>query len=91
MLDLPLGDVSLTAAAIATVNILGPADGSDPRTWLLAALEVSGVAVHLYGKDARPGRKLGHVTAIGDDPTETRARARRAAGRLTGKETSDEQ
>ncbi len=91
VLDLPLGDVSLTAPAVATVNILGPADGSDPRSRLPAALEVPGVAVHLYSKDARPGRKLGHVTAVGDDPTETRAHARRAANRLTGKEATDEQ
>jgi 5-(carboxyamino)imidazole ribonucleotide synthase len=91
VLDLPLGDTSPTAPAIATVNVLGPADGSDPRTRLAAALEVPGVAVHLYDKRARPGRKLGHVTATGDDPTETRARARRAADRLTGEEASDEQ
>ncbi len=91
VLDLPLGDTSLTAPAVATVNVLGPADGSDPRTRLPAALEVPGVAVHLYGKEARPGRKLGHVTAIGDDADESRARAWRAAHRLTGKEATDEQ
>ena len=84
VLDLPLGDTSLTAPAVATVNVLGPADGSDPRTRLRAALEVPGVGIHLYGKDARPGRKLGHVTAVGHDPTETRERARCAAARLTG-------
>ena len=91
VLDLPLGDTSLTARAVATVNVLGPADGSDPRARLPAALGVPGVAVHLYGKDARPGRKLGHVTAVGDDADETRARARRAAHHLTGEETTDEQ
>lgn len=90
VLDLPLGDTSVTAPAVATVNVLGPADGSDPRARLPAALEVPGVAVHLYGKQARAGRKLGHVTAVGDDPTETRARAWRAADRLTGKEATDE-
>ncbi len=91
VLDLPLGDTALTAPAVATVNVLGPADGSDPRARLSAALEVPGVAVHLYGKEARPGRKLGHVTAIGDGPAETRERARRAADRLIGEETTDEQ
>jgi phosphoribosylaminoimidazole carboxylase (NCAIR synthetase) len=35
--------------------------------------------VHLYGKAARPGRKLGHVTVCGDDPDLVRARAWTAA------------
>ena len=86
VLDLPLGDPGLTAPAVATVNVLGPADGSEPRSRLAAALAVPGVAVHLYGKDARPGRKLGHVTALGEDPVDTRQRARAAAARLTGDE-----
>ena len=76
----------MTAPAVATVNVLGPDDGSDPRTRVGDALQVPGVAVHLYGKDARPGRKLGHVTAIGDEPDDTRRRARQAAAALTGEE-----
>ena len=40
--------------------------------------------IHTYGKAVRPGRKVGHVTAVGDDPDDTRDRARRAAGALTG-------
>ena len=86
VLDLPLGDPGLAAPAVATVNVLGPADGSDPRSRLGDALAVPGVAVHLYGKDARPGRKLGHVTAVGDDAADVRRRARQAAGRLTGED-----
>ena len=35
--------------------------------------------MHLYGKGARPGRKLGHVTVCGDDPDQVRARAWSAA------------
>ena len=85
-LDLPLGDTAMTAPAVCTVNVLGPADGSDPRGRLAEALVVPGVDVHLYGKDARPGRKLGHVTAVGDDPSTVRTRARRAAAALTGEE-----
>ena len=37
------------------------------------------VRVHLYGKEVRPGRKVGHVTAYGDDLDDCLARARRAA------------
>lgn len=82
-LDLPLGDTAPTAPAVATVNVLGNAAGDDPRHRLADALAVPGVAVHLYDKGPRPGRKLGHVTAIGDDVEDTRNRARRAADALT--------
>ncbi len=86
VLDLPLGDASLTAPAVATVNVLGPAAGTDPRTRLRDALAVPGVAVHLYGKEPRPGRKVGHVTAVGDTVDDVRARAREASQRLTHEE-----
>jgi 5-(carboxyamino)imidazole ribonucleotide synthase len=82
VLDWPLGVTTQLAEAVVTVNVLGRADGFDPAVGLPAALAVPGVGVHLYGKAARPGRKLGHVTALGDDPQETRARARKAAGAL---------
>lgn len=86
VLDLPLGDAGMTAPAVATVNVLGPADGSDPRGRLADALAIDGVAVHLYGKDAVPGRKLGHVTAVGDTADDVQTRAREAAHRLTHEE-----
>lgn len=83
VLDLPLGDTTPTAPAVATVNVLGNAAGDDPRARLGDALAVPGVAVHLYDKAPRPGRKLGHVTAVGDDLEDTRDRAHRAADALT--------
>jgi 5-(carboxyamino)imidazole ribonucleotide synthase len=49
---------------VVTVNVLGRADGFDPADGLAEALP-SPASVHLYGKAARPGRKLGHVTASG--------------------------
>jgi 5-(carboxyamino)imidazole ribonucleotide synthase len=78
-LDWPLGETRLRAPAAVTVNVIGPADGSDPRSRLREALAVPGAHVHLYGKQARPGRKLGHVTALGAD----RPAARRTAWRAT--------
>ncbi len=86
VLDWPLGRTHACAPVVATVNVLGAADGVDPRANLSAALELSDVAVHLYGKQPHPGRKLGHVTALGDDLGETRMRAREAAGRLGGRQ-----
>jgi 5-(carboxyamino)imidazole ribonucleotide synthase len=50
----------------------------DERLHHMMAAE-PGVKVHLYGKAVRPGRKIGHVTALGDDLTRVRASAVRAA------------
>ena len=33
-----------------------------------AVAAVAGAHLHLYGKEPRPGRKLGHVTIVGDEP-----------------------
>jgi len=83
-LDWSLGDTRLLAPAAVTVNVVGPPDGSDPRDRLPQALAVSGAHIHLYGKQARPGRKLGHVTALGRDRAAARATAWRAAEILEG-------
>jgi 5-(carboxyamino)imidazole ribonucleotide synthase len=84
VLDWPLGATTLIAPAVATANVLGPPDGTDPAPRLPAALAIPGAHVHLYGKTARPGRKLGHVTALGPSLAEARERAARAAAPLTG-------
>jgi 5-(carboxyamino)imidazole ribonucleotide synthase len=86
VLDWPLGETSLNAPAVVTVNVVGVSE-ADPRANLRRALAVPGVHVHLYGKGPRPGRKLGHVTALGDDADEARERAWRAARLITGEET----
>lgn len=84
VLDWPLGDTSLRAPAAAMANVLGPGDGSDPRARLREALAVPGASVHLYGKTAAAGRKLGHVTALGAGPDEALDAARRGARILMG-------
>jgi 5-(carboxyamino)imidazole ribonucleotide synthase len=82
VLDLPLGDTSLNAPAVATVNVFGGSDAGDPRARVGGALAVEGAHVHLYGKVPRPGRKLGHVTVTGHDSDGVRARAWAAARAL---------
>lgn len=84
ILGLPLGAVDLVSPAATMVNVIGGADGSDPRSRLSGALAVPGAVVQLYGKAARPGRKLGHVTALGDTPDASRDRAWAAAQALEG-------
>lgn len=60
LLGLPLGSTHVLAPS-AMVNLVG---GVPPLDALLA---LPGAHVHLYGKEARPGRKLGHVTLVGAD------------------------
>jgi 5-(carboxyamino)imidazole ribonucleotide synthase len=84
VLDWPLGDTSTTSDHIVTMNLLGPGDGIDPRSNLAKALGVEGVHPHFYGKEARPGRKIGHVTATGRDASEVETRARSAHDLLVG-------
>jgi 5-(carboxyamino)imidazole ribonucleotide synthase len=78
---LPLGATALTRPA-AMANLLGDlwADG-EPR-WA-EALARPGVGLHLYGKrDAKPGRKMGHLTALGDTPDLAAATVREARAAL---------
>jgi 5-(carboxyamino)imidazole ribonucleotide synthase len=85
VLDYPLGATGLTAPAVAMANVLAgePAEpGTDERVHHLAA-RWPAVKVHLYGKEPRPGRKIGHVTALGDDPAAVRRDARAAADYLS--------
>jgi 5-(carboxyamino)imidazole ribonucleotide synthase len=79
--DLPLGDTeSMRPAAIA--NLFGDLwlHGAPPR-WE-QALALPGVRLHLYGKAPRPGRKMGHVGAVGTSAEEAVALAIDARTRL---------
>jgi 5-(carboxyamino)imidazole ribonucleotide synthase len=78
---LPLGSTELVRPS-AMANLLGDLwEGGEPR-WA-AALAVPGVALHLYGKaEARPGRKMGHLTATAASAEEAAARVREARERL---------
>ncbi|MEU9504960.1 5-(carboxyamino)imidazole ribonucleotide synthase [Micromonospora sp. NPDC048170] len=81
VLDYPMGDTSLTAPVVVMANVLGGEPGGmsiDERLHHLFAAE-PGAKVHLYGKQVRPGRKIGHVTVLGDDLDDVRTRAARAA------------
>jgi 5-(carboxyamino)imidazole ribonucleotide synthase len=87
VLDWPLGDTKPYARWVVMANLLGGA-ATDLATSLPQALGADpGVHVHAYGKGARPGRKLGHVTVLGDDLETTRERARRAVAVLRGDPT----
>jgi 5-(carboxyamino)imidazole ribonucleotide synthase len=83
VLDLPLGAPVLAAPGAVMVNVLG-GDDPDLRSRLTHVLAADpGLKVHLYGKAVRPGRKVGHVTALGHDLAVVAGRARRAASYLS--------
>ena len=84
VLDYPLGATGMTAPAVAMANVIaGRTDGPglDERLHHLAARWPE-LKVHLYGKQPRPGRKLGHVTALGGDLAPLRRDATAAAAYL---------
>jgi len=83
VLDWPLGPTTLIRPA-ATVNLVGGTGAIDYATRLPEALRVPGAHVHLYAKASRPGRKIGHVTALGASIEEALDTARAAAALLTG-------
>jgi 5-(carboxyamino)imidazole ribonucleotide synthase len=72
---LALGDPSPTVPAVAMVNLLGQLWAHGEPRWD-AVLTEPGTHLHLYGKaEARPGRKMGHVTVAGRNANEVAARA----------------
>lgn len=84
VLDLPLGSPAARAPYTVMVNVLG-GDVEDMHRGLLHCMARDpGLKVHFYGKSVKPGRKVGHVTAYGDDLDDVRERARHAAAYLTG-------
>ena len=87
VMDLPLGSPATRERWTVMVNILG---GDHPGVGRLydgfphAMARDPRLRVHLYGKDLRPGRKVGHVNAYGDDLEDCLERARHAAAWFSG-------
>ena len=76
--DLPLGATAPLAPVAVMVNLLG-GTAEDLAPGMRAALaEDPQLKIHLYGKSVRPGRKLGHVTLLGEDAEQLLERAHRA-------------
>jgi 5-(carboxyamino)imidazole ribonucleotide synthase len=80
VLNLPLGSTDLVAPHAAMVNLLGVDDKNNFVGTYPNALGLEPAAkFHTYGKSARAGRKMGHVTVIGNDANEVLASAKVAA------------
>nr|WP_280718442.1 5-(carboxyamino)imidazole ribonucleotide synthase [Clavibacter michiganensis] len=85
VLDLPLGSTRPLAPWSVMINVLGgPESGTVADRYPRALADQPEARFHFYGKDPRPGRKVGHVTVVGDDLDETAYRARAAAAFFRG-------
>ena len=85
VLDLPLGSCAPSGAFTVMANLLGGTDPDIYDRYIHVMAADPAVKVHFYGKSVRPGRKIGHVTIVGDsrdDLDAVRDRARRAASYL---------
>lgn len=84
ILGLPLGDTSPRVEAAAMVNLIGNTNGQNLYRRLPDALGVRRASIHLYSKTAKQNRKIGHVTATGQNMEEARATAHKAVDLLNG-------
>jgi 5-(carboxyamino)imidazole ribonucleotide synthase len=84
VLDLPLGSPAALAPWTVMANILGGADVELYSSYRHVMARDPGAKLHLYGKDVRPGRKIGHVNVLGADLDGLRTRARHAADYIEG-------
>lgn len=76
---LPLGSTQLKSKAAVMKNILGTKDGLGYPKGIEKALKIPGVSVHIYGKkESRPGRKMGHITVVGNSTSECLKKAEQA-------------
>lgn len=79
----PLGSTAMRAPAAVMVNLLGAAKGTGTPHGLAEALNIPGAHVHIYGKTlSSPGRKMGHVTALGENVEQALDRGQRAAAAI---------
>ena len=76
VLDLPLGPTTPRDPWSVMINVLG---GTTENRYAAAFADQPGARVHFYGKEPRPGRKVGHVTVSGDELEDVVFRARAAA------------
>jgi 5-(carboxyamino)imidazole ribonucleotide synthase len=83
VLGWPLGSTAMVAPAAVMINLLGVGGGAGTPHGLERALAIPGAHVHIYGKAmSGAGRKMGHITALGQTLTSAEAVARQAAAAI---------
>jgi phosphoribosylaminoimidazole carboxylase len=78
ILDMPLGSTKMKVPASIMVNILGESnDMQQCYKPCQEALAIDGATIHLYGKkECRAGRKMGHITVVGESMMQVQSRLR---------------
>lgn len=84
ILDLPLGDPSMTAGFAVMANILGGEKTDMYRPYLHLMARNPQLKFHQYKKEVRKGRKIGHVTAVGENLLELTEIAEHARDYMSG-------
>lgn len=83
VLDWPLGSTAMVRPAAVMLNLLGDQRAQGWPRGVAQALAAPGAHLHLYGKaTAGPGRKMGHITALGNSVAEAQTLAKNAAGQI---------
>jgi 5-(carboxyamino)imidazole ribonucleotide synthase len=84
ILDLPLGDTSMTAKYAVMGNVLGGEKEDMYRPYLHLLARTPKLKIHQYRKEVKPGRKIGHVTLLGDNIVELTTEVQHAIDYMSG-------
>lgn len=84
ILDLPLGDPTMTAPFAVMGNVLGGSKTDMYRPYLHLMARTPALNFHHYKKEVRPGRKIGHVTLLGQDLVELTEEVQHALDYMSG-------
>jgi 5-(carboxyamino)imidazole ribonucleotide synthase len=84
ILDLPLGDTSMTAQYAVMGNVLGADKPDMYRPYLHLLARTPKLKIHQYRKEVKPGRKIGHVTLLGENLVELTTEVQHAIDYMSG-------
>ena len=84
ILDLPLGDTAMTASYAVMGNVLGSEKQDMYRPYLHLLARTPKLKVHQYRKEVKPGRKIGHVTLLGENLVELTSEVQHAIDYMSG-------
>lgn len=84
ILDLPLGDTSMAAKYAVMGNVLGGEKQDMYRPYLHLLARTPKLRVHQYRKEVKPGRKIGHVTLLGENLVELTSEVQHAIDYMSG-------
>jgi 5-(carboxyamino)imidazole ribonucleotide synthase len=84
ILDLPLGDTTMIAPYAVMGNVLGGEKQDMYRPYLHLLARTPKLKIHQYRKEVKPGRKIGHVTLLGENLVELTSEVQHAIDYMGG-------